>query len=71
MEEANKRRQFRCIRSPMGPMGGTLLKRRAIYVIYESRPDKLTFLTVNGSLGRSYDLSEVPKPFEKYFQELP
>lgn len=64
------RRQFRCIRSPLGWNGGELFRRKGIYIIQDAEPDAIYYLTINGSIGRKYKISEIPKPFEKYFQEI-
>lgn len=66
----SERVQYRCIRTPLGPMGGTLFRRRAIYVIYNNEPDALYYLTINGSIGRKFKVSDVPRPFNKYFKIL-
>jgi hypothetical protein len=64
------RKQYRCIRSPLATYGVTLFRRKSIYVIYDDEPNKMYYLTVNGSLGKAYNINIIPKPFEKYFCEL-
>jgi len=70
MENPRPRRQYRCIRTPLASYGVTLFRRKSIYVIYNDEPNKIYYLTTNGSLGRSYNINIIPKPFEKYFLEL-
>ena len=64
------RKQYRCIRSPLMSYGCTLFRRKSIYVIFDDEPQKIYYLSINGSIGKSYDINVVPKPFEKYFQEI-
>jgi len=70
MEPIRIRKYYKCVKSPIDWNGTELFKRKGIYVIFADEPQFLYFVTTNGSIGRKYLISEVPKPFEKYFQEI-
>ena len=68
--ETRPRRQFKCLKSPTLWNGQAILYRGGYYVIFDDEPDKLQFLTINGSFGKKYDLSDIPKPIEQWLIEI-
>lgn len=69
-QQLRPRKQYRCIRAPLGWNGGPLFRIKGVYVIFDDEPEFIYLLTVNGSIGKKQYIIDVPNLFSKYFKEI-